>query len=179
MAIVTRDNERLYFRTWEYNAARIMTALAEKVIDQGGRVKPTHTAVISDRNAEEEVDPITVTHTSYISFVLEEVYYYYQLSDNPFFDFYYQKTPIEEEKRSRDASLEVDERKWLFDCYFKSNCKQREIDKAANLIFEMLCSAPVSQIIRERYKKRVPNIYNDGYHMETVYKPERMVTVEF
>lgn len=179
MAIVTKDGERLYLRAWEYNAARIITELANIVNNHGGRVKPTHTAIISDRSTEEENEPITVTHTTYISFVLDETYYYYQVDDNPFFEFYYNKTPIKNGKRSKDAGLEADKKEWLYDCFFKSNCGQPDIIEASNLIFNMLCNAPMSKIIRDGRKQRVPNTYNDGYHMETVYKPERMEKVDF
>ena len=179
MAIVSRDNQRLYLRAWEYNAARIITELAKIVQNHGGRVKPTNTALISDRSAEEENEPIAVTHTSYISFILDDIYYYYQVNDNPFFSFYYHKTPIENGKRAKDAVLEVDPKIWLYDCFFRSNCGQPDITEAANLIFNMLCNAPVSKIIRESYKQRVPNTYNDGYHMETVYKPERLEEIDF
>ena len=179
MAIVTKDGTRLYLRSWEYNAARIITELARVIENHGGRVKPTNTAIISDRSAEEEAEPITVTHTTYISFVLDETHYYYQVDDNPFFEFYYNKTPIKNGKYSKDAGLEADKKEWLFDCFFKSNCGQPDIVEAANLIFNMLCNAPVSEIIRDSYKQRVPNTYNNGYHMETICKPERMEKVEF
>ena len=68
MAIVHKDGERLDLTTWEYNASRIISELANIVENHGGRVKPTNTAIISDRSAKEEVEPITVTHTSYISY---------------------------------------------------------------------------------------------------------------
>jgi hypothetical protein len=179
MAIVTKDGERLYLRAWEYNAARIITELANIVKNHGGRVKPTYTAIISDRSAEEENEPITVTHTSYISFVLDETYFYYQADSNPFFDFYWSKTPVRNGKYSKDAGLEADKKEWFFDCFYGSNCGQPDIIKAANYIFNMLCNAHMSKIIRDRYKQRVPNTYNDGYHMETVYTPERMEKVDF
>lgn len=179
MAIVIKDGERLYLRTWEYNAARIITELAKIVKNHDGRVKPTHTAIITDRNATEESEPITVTHTTYISFILDETYYYYQVDDNPLFEFYYRKTPIKNGKYSRDAGLKTDKKDWLFDCFFKSDCSQQDIVEAANLIFNMLCNAPMSEIIRDSYKQRVPNIYNDGYHIETIYKPERLEKIEF
>ena len=54
---------------------------------------------------------------------------------------------------------------------FQSNCGQPDIVEAANLIFNMLCNAPMSKIIRDSHKVRVPNTYNDGYHIEAVYKP--------
>lgn len=179
MAIVIKDGERLYLRAWEYNAARIISELANIVKNHGGRVEPTHTAIISDRSATEEAEPITVTHTTYISFVLDETHYYYQVNENPFFEFYYSKTPIKNGKYSKDAGLETDKKEWLYDCFFSSNCEEPNIVEAANLIFNMLCNAPISKIIRDSYKKRVPNTYNNGYHMETVYRPERMETVDF
>ncbi len=154
MAIVLNDGERLYLRAWEYNAARILTELAAIVKNHGGRVKPTYTAIISDRSAKEEAEPITVTHTSYIEFVLDETYYYYQVVDNPFFEFYYNKTPIMNGKYSRDAGLDEDKKEWLFDCFFGSNCGQPYIIEAANLIFNMLCNAPMSKRIRGKHKQQ-------------------------
>lgn len=48
---ISRDNERLYLRSWEYNAALILAELAKIVENKGGRVKPgLHTAVISNRS---------------------------------------------------------------------------------------------------------------------------------
>lgn len=179
MAIVMKDGERLYLRAWEYNASRIITELANIVESHGGRVKPTNTAIVSDRSAKEEAEPITVTHTSYISFVLDNTFYYYQVDDNPFFEFYYQKTPIKNGKRSRDAGAEADKTEWLFDCFFGSNCSQQYIVGAADLIFNMLCNAPLSKIIRDKHKQRVSNMYNDGWHFETVYAPERLEKVDF
>jgi hypothetical protein len=179
MTIVIKNGTRLYLKTWEYNAARIITELANIVKNHGGRVKLTHTAIISDRSAEEKSEPITVTHTTYISFILDETYYYYQVNSNPFFDFYWTKTPVRNGKYSKDAGLETDKKEWLYDCFFSSDCRQSDIVEAANLIFNMLCNAPISKIIRDSYKRRVPNIYNNGYHMETIYKSERMEKVDF
>lgn len=62
MAIVFNDGERLYLRAWEYNAARIITELAQIVQNHGGRVKPTHTAIISNRSTEEKSEPIEIKH---------------------------------------------------------------------------------------------------------------------
>ena len=179
MVSVIKDGERLYLRAWEYNAARIVSELANIVKNHGGRVKPTKVVVISDRSATEEAEPITVTHTSYISFVLNETHYYYQVNDNPFFGFYYSKTPIKNGKLSRDAGLEEDKKEWLFDCFFGSNCEQQDIIEAANLILNMLCNAPMSKIIRDKRQQQVANTYNDGWHFEMVYAPERLEKVDF
>ena len=179
MAIVIKDGERLYLRAWEYNAARIISELANIVKNHGGRVKPTNKAIISDRSATEEAEPITVTHTSYISFVLNETYYYYQVNDNPFFEFYYNKTPIKKGKRSGDAGLEADKKEWLFDCFFKSGCPDEDITEAAYLIYNMLINAKNTPIIRDKTRKRVSNLYDGGYHYETIYAPERFSKIDF
>lgn len=48
--IVTQENQRFYLSNWEYNACRIMTALAQVVENNGGQVRPQrHNAVISNR----------------------------------------------------------------------------------------------------------------------------------
>lgn len=221
MAIVLKDGERLYLTAWEYNAARIMTALARIVDNHGGRVKPTKTAIISNRAVTTAIkkiqadiervnsaiarigdnerrtaalqqhlqqlekfeninnDPITVTHTTYITFILDDVHYYYQVDDNPFFEFYYHKTPVINGKYSRDAAIVEDKKEWLYDCFFGSKCSDAEIVEAANLIFNMLCNAANTPIMRDKHKQRVPNTYNGGYHMETVYAPERFEKIDF
>lgn len=221
MAIVINDGDRLFLTAWEYNAARIMTELAKIVDNHGGRVKPTKTALISNRavtTAIREIqadierinsaitrmgdnerrtaalqqhlqqlekfeninnDPIKVTHTSYISFVLNDIYYYYQVDSNPFFEFYYQKTPVNNGKRSRDAALEADETEWVYDCFFGSKASQDDVKEAANLIFNMLCNADNSTIIRDKKRRKVQNTYNNGYHMETIHAPERLETLDF
>ena len=179
MAIVLKDNTRLYLRTWEYNVAQVMTKLAEIVSKEGGRVSPINTAIISDRNDDEQKTPITVTHTSYISFTHGGFYYYYQIDDNPFFDFYYKKTEIRDGKYSKDACLTNDKKEWLTDHLFKKQCKQIHITQAARAIFEMLTNAEKTEIIRESCKLQIPNTHNDGYHTEVVEKQERFGEIDF
>ncbi len=56
--IVMKDNERHYATSWQLNSARILTRLAQLVTAQGGKVKPLHPAVLSDRNLEDEIQDI-------------------------------------------------------------------------------------------------------------------------
>lgn len=218
--IVTKENERLYPATWEYNAARITTELAKIVENHGGRVKYGPAAIISNRtlnfaiiekeqrveklkaiNAdnnsdkravairglEKEIselkqisnDPRRVTHTGYITFILNENYYYFQTDSNPFFPFYYIKTPVKNGRYSKDACCMEDKKEWLFDCFLSWDCCDADIKEGAHLIFNMLCNASFSQIIRDSKKTRVNNIYNDGYHYETIYAPERIAEIDF
>lgn len=218
--LVLKDNERLYPDSWEYNGARIMSKLAELVVENGGRVAPCKKAVISNRTLdniktecslrleklksleekkhkdvlvaaiekkEEDLkeleqiknDPIVVTHTSYISFVLENTYYYFQLDDNPFFEFLLVKTPIKNGKYSRDAAAEETEKSWLDDCYLKIGCSENDINIAAKKIFNMLVSSKNSSIILDKKRVRVQNSYNNNYHYETIYEKERFTSVNF
>lgn len=124
-------------------------------------------------------DPITVTHTGYITFILDDIYYYFQVDKNPFFPFYYIKTPANNGRYSKDACCMEDEKEWLYDCFFSWNCSDADIKEGANLIFNMLCNAHFSEIIRDKQKKRVPNIYDGGWHYETVYAPERIEKIDF
>lgn len=218
--IVTQENQRLYPGTWEYNAARTMTALAKIIENHGGRVKYPHAAIISNRTHDgamrdymEKIErmealekenskparaaaiieyreklerlqsinnePIRVTHTSYITFIFDDVYYYFQVDSNPFFPFYYVKAPITGGRYSRDAAMVETEKEWLYDCFLLGNAANGDITEAANLIFNMLVNANNTPVIRDKRRERVPNTYNGGYHYETIYAPERLEKIEF
>ena len=124
-------------------------------------------------------DPITVTNTSYISFVLENTYYYFQLDDNPFFEFLLVKTPVKNGKYSQDAAAEETEKSWLEDQFLKIGCSDKDINDAAKKIFDMLVASKNSSIILDKKRVRVQNLYNSGYHYETIYAKERFASVNF
>lgn len=178
---VMKANERLYLRAWEYNAARILSELANIVRNNGGKVKPTKNAIVSDRDNEGQSknEPIVVTHTGHISFVQDGTHYYYQVDVNPFSPFYYHKTPVRNGKYSLDSVLDEDKKEWLFNCYLKSNCSDENIQEGANRIYTMLINAENTPIRRDKERRRVPNTYNDYYHEEDVYKPERHAKVDY
>ena len=154
--IVLKENQRLYLHSCNYNMARMMSALANLVKEHGGRVKPTRQALISDRNCK-DAEPIKVTHTSYISFVLNDVYYYYQV----------------------DAALEETKKGWLIDSFWGQHCSESNIHCAAEFVFNELSKARMSTVIRDFKRTKVPNLYDDGWHWEKVYKPERIGTIDF
>lgn len=220
--IVTKDNERHHATSWQYNSARILTHLAQLITAQGGKVKPLHPAVISDRNLEEACTatqrrlessykagptshpkeretqisnlqkelarfqaipnaPITVTHTSYINFTLNGVYYSYSLNDNPFFPFHYIKTPIDpkSETYSGDACMEESSKSWLTDPLIGFGCPDSEIESAAGAILSLLLAAPLSTIRHDTKRTRVPNTYDSGYHFENIPVQERRLKIDF
>ena len=214
---VSRDGQRLYLGSWKYNAALILTELAKIIENNGGRVKPLYTVVISNRHLEgaiknlkdqierleslEETEkiktaignlskklaelelidntPITVTHTSYISFIFDDFYYYYQVDDNPFFDFYYKKNYIKDGKYISNTYPGQDKQSWWNDCFLSFRCSEADRKEGANLIFNMLVSAEPSEIYREEEERKVPNTYNDGWHWEKVIKPNQYKKIDF
>ena len=128
--------------------------------------------------------PRTVHHctwsSAYISFKLGGMYYYYQTDSNPFFDFHYQKTPIDINGTvSRCACLENDPKEWLYDCFFRAEATDADRREAANLIYNMLMKAAPSVIRRDSHRVRVRNKYDGRYHYETVYEKERREAVNF
>lgn len=194
--IVSKENERLYLTTWNYNAARIITRLAEIVTNNGGRVKPQYKAVISNRNRDSAIreyrekierytemekvksnparvnaireyskklqglemingEPITVTHTTYIRFVLNDTMYYYQVSDNPFFEFVYSKVPTQNGEYTPNCYCMNDKKQWLYDCLFSYECSETDIKNAANSIFDMLLQAEMSTFYHKGNARRV------------------------
>lgn len=82
----------------------------------------------------------------YISFTMGGVYYYYQLDDNPFFDFLYSKSRIVNGRVLRNRCCAADSKEWLDDCYFSFMCTDEERRKAAAYILKMLVCAAVSEI---------------------------------
>lgn len=125
--------------------------------------------------------PITVTHTSYINFAMNGVYYSYSLDDNPFFPFHYLKTPIDpkSETYSGDACMEESSKSWLTDPLIGFGCPDSEIESAAGAILSLLLAAPLSTIRHDTKRTRIPNAYDSGYHFENIPVKERHLKIDF
>ena len=128
-------------------------------------------------------EPVMVSHLSYISFVLDGYYYYFQIESNPFFEHYFVKTPVVHGcKVSKDACMEDIKRGWIFDSFFKA-CEPSEIAEdrreAAMLIFNYLLTAKDSEKSVDSRRVRVANTYNSGYHYETIKEAERFEVLDW
>lgn len=176
--IVTRENERLYLSAYKFNAARVFTKLAEMIQAAGGRVKPLKPARVSNRN-DLNADPITVTHTDYISFVLDGFYYYYQVDDNPFFPAFYRKAKITGNKIDADTAGEDGFEGWITDQIFSNTYPAETVETAAETLLNWLILAPAGRPIRSRTRRRVANMFNSGYHYETITAPARYEIITF
>lgn len=125
--------------------------------------------------------PITVTHTSYINFTMNGVYYSYKLDNNPLFPCHYLKTPIDpkSETYSGDACMEESSKSWFTDPLIGFGCPDSEIESAAGAILSMLLAAPLSTIRHDTKRTRIPNTYDSGYHFENIPVQERRLKIDF
>ena len=121
-----------------------------------------------------------VNHTTYINFILDGVYYYFQVDSNPLFDFYIQKYPVDYNKEKSEYIQEYNyymmtfekdlfnyEKAWL------DFLNDKEIEKMALQLFNKLIKHTQSNIIYS--KQRVNNIYNSGYHYESFAEKRKKV----
>ncbi len=179
MIFYSHRENRLYLDTWNYNRCRIMTALEKIVKKAGGRVKPGGTAIISHRDADPD-KTINVTQAGYIVFEYEGMVYSYNTDDNPFFDFTYSKTPVVNGKYSRDVYCDKDDARVYSlanskDIYYGAEgLADEDVEEGAQKLFDFLIKAPVSKKCIGTHKIRVRNLYDNGFHMETVRDPERL-----
>ena len=127
---------------------------------------------------EKEITPTPATHINYISFVLDDVYYYISIDDNIFGDATIIKAPVTNNKRSRNLYGEKFTKKWLINDLFNA-CDDETIKNAVLMILEEAKKATYNKPYIESYKKRVSNTYNNSYHYETVYKKEEFVSLDF
>lgn len=139
----------------------VIDDLKKIVRKMGGRVKDTP----SDYN--------------YIQFVLNGYMYYFQVDDNPLFSHYYTKTKIVDGKYSADAGLDDLGHVWLNKLEKWTGNTDECLACVAEELYASLVLAKDSEIIRDKEKRRVPNTYNNGTHIETVLMPERFAKVDF
>ena len=94
----------------------------------------------------------------YINFVLDGVYYYYSIDDNPFFDFHYDKIPVINGAIDQDHYTNTCKKEWLYDCFFCFDCSHADRMEAANMIFNMLMNAQFSRKYKGNRKPARLNI---------------------
>lgn len=129
--------------------------------------------------AADNEKPVKVEYTSYIDFVLNDTRYYFQIDNNPLFPVLASKTPVKNGKYSRDAVLGECNTEWAIDELILRSATAEIITATAEKILEYLTGEKNSPIYRDGKKQRVPNVYNGGYHYETIYRPERIATLDY
>lgn len=175
---VTVEDQRLYLTPWNYNSCRVLGCLAKIIEDNGGDVEPYKHCMANNRVCEPTAEPKRIFGQSWITFVLDNVYYHISLDDNPFFEFNILKTPVINGKRLRNVYMEQLNRDWVYDCLFKTTSDGEAIEIAQQL-YNIVLSAPMSGKYYEKNKIRVPNTYNDGWHWETKVEPDKWIEAKW
>lgn len=183
--------KKLYLKVWEFNSYLIINKLAEIVKNNGGKIVTDFPYVntyekteIVNRNIEENENEenantnIQVLFKNYINFVLNDVVYYIQLQDNPFFedyiikekavlnnDMYYVKYNHYMGNLSKDWINNEENIKSYYE-----TLTPKQIEKLANNLYNQILNMPMSEIVTT--KKRVCNYYDNRYHYEYI-KEER------
>lgn len=122
--------------------------------------------------------PKKILFKNYIQFVLNDVIYYIQLQENPFFDDYIQKEKVEKDGKyyvvKYNHYMEHLSKDWIENgnniTSFYQALTSQKIKKLANNLYKQILSCPFSEIVTN--KKRIQNYYDDGFHYEKI-KEER------
>lgn len=117
--------------------------------------------------------PVQLEYTTYIAFKLDGLYYTWSMQDNPFDAATFSKRKIYTVPGKGDNVIknyysDTCRGEWWLDCLLSFRCNTEERKEIANLIFNELMAADLSEIYYEKTRKRVSNTYNSGYHYETV-----------
>lgn len=175
------NNGGVIASTYEHSFDTLYTlhnrTLSGAIREQAERVQRLEELNRDASKAREELEtlqaikcpPIETRFKNWIGFVLDNIYYYLSFDNNPFFPFHLQKIKVNNLSYTGDFYLEeLNKKEWFFDCLFSFHCTDAEIKEITNLLFNELQAAPMSGEYIETTKKRVPNLYNSGYHYETV-----------
>ena len=92
-------------------------------------------------------EPILVHFRTYINFIIEDVQVYFQMSDNPFFDFYYYSNQINgnmeyNRSHSRLNPLTQKERTNIFQGMYYEVTSNEVIEQIAQKLYDFLLSKP-------------------------------------
>lgn len=175
------DNGGVIASTYEHSFNTLYTlhnrTLSGAIREQAERVQRLEELNRDASTAREKLEelqtikcpPIKTRFKSWIGFVLDNTYYNLSFDTNPFFPFHLQKIKVNNLSYTGDFYMEeLNKNNWMFDCLFSFNCTDAEIKEITNLLFNELQAAPLSGEYIETTKKRVPNLYDDGYHYETI-----------
>ena len=97
-----------------------------------------------------------ITNNGYLQFVLNGFLYYIQFDDNPFFDFYYTKQPINDDLTIKDNTIYFEKlpKEELFIKDYYLNYTKKNLKDTAKNIYNFLVNAKNSRIYKQRNNKK-------------------------
>ena len=167
--------ETLYFNNINYNLARILEKLRNIIGTEHivmSEYLAQHPVIYQIHNRDDNTAPIITTHhTTYIQYVKNNVYTYFQTDSNPFFEFMYYKEPIDQNNmthgmRYMKAISENMQQKLCCDECFTQTASEETIENIAILLANYLDTLPLSEVVTKR--QRVYHGNSGSYHYENV-----------
>ena len=113
--------KKLYLSNVSYNEYRIIDKLSKLILEKGGAIVSNwmtkqETFLIYNRE-KKDIDntKIETKCQDYLSFIIDDDLYYIELDENPFFDFYICKHPINRDlKTSKNYYLGILEKEFIY-----------------------------------------------------------------
>lgn len=174
--------EKRFLRSYEFNNVRVLNELAKIVENNNGTIiyksymheleyeNRSYISTLTESKSKLETSKqknIISKLSSYISFVIDDTYYYLQLNENPFMEDLYHKITINDGCYFGSYYVEeLDKKDRVYDCLLSYDCCESDIKEIANITFNMLIKANYSKKVYNR--KRVKNIYGNSYHYENI-----------
>ena len=163
------ETKKLYLTNWDFNIARMLQRLEKIIDDNGGYFVSYYFTDFDNYELQSRyTNKVIFTHfKNYMNFVLDDVYYYVEISDNPFFDFTIIKYPLDE-NNYRHYGEHINKSSWCFDCLLSADCNDDEIKEIANLFFNEIVTAKNCSIVKKRQR-----VYYSGGRYSYTYKAEK------
>lgn len=165
--------KKIYLKHYPMNVAKGLSYLLEEIQNEGGYIASGYKAnmekidLINYETGEKEASGY-FGEWLFISFVLNDDYYYVQFDRNPFFEDKYEKQPLKGNAISRDVYLSA------IPNFFDYVMTDEQVKDAAHNLLLWLKNQKHSEKHIEYKKQRVYNFYDDGYHYEKIKVKERM-----
>ena len=164
--------KKIYLKHYPMNVAKGLSYLLEEIQNEGGYIASSYKAnmekidLIDYETGEKEISGY-FGEWLFISFILNDDYYYVQFDSNPFFEDRYEKQPVKNNMISRDIYLST------MPDFFDYKMTDEQVKDAAHNLLLWLKDQKYSEKHVEYKKQRVYNLYDDGYHYEKIKVKER------
>lgn len=166
--------KKIYLKSYTLNVAKGLNYLYEEIKKEGGymassyKTKMEKIELINYESKKKETESY-FGEWLFITFILNNEYYYVSFDENQFFEDNYTKQSVVNNTISRDVYMNN-----IPKIFFKYKMTDEEIKKASKNLLEWLKNQKYSKKHREYKRQRIYNLYDDGYHYEKIPVRERI-----
>lgn len=151
---IFKAGERAYLTAWEFNTCKMLGKLADIVEAHGGKVRRAHN-IMATYHSKADMEPVPIWGCGYIAFELDGIIYHFSVDDNPFFDHNYAKAILVGRSYSQNVYYADISGGWTMQGLMYTDCPEDLIAEAAEILFEKLEKAPLSEKYKDSRKEYV------------------------